>query len=91
MMEEKQNTEKKERAMRENESPKAGDEAMSHLNLTHDLRDLLNRYSCENGSGTPDYVLCQFLLESLTAFDRATNVRSVHQNGSTKLEAHYEV
>jgi hypothetical protein len=35
----------------------------------------LNRHSRENGSNTPDFVLAQFLLDALKAFDRAVNLR----------------
>lgn len=40
-----------------------------------ELTSLLNRYSKENGSNTPDYVLASFLQNSLAAFDMAINQR----------------
>lgn len=41
-----------------------------------DLRALINRYSKENESNTPDFVLAEFLLQVLEAFNRATNTRT---------------
>jgi hypothetical protein len=44
-------------------------------NLRGELQVLLNRYSAENGSNTPDFILAQFLDDSLLAFDHAVNAR----------------
>lgn len=41
-----------------------------------ELAALINTYSLENGSNTPDYVLAKFLEEALVAFDEAVNLRS---------------
>ena len=41
-----------------------------------ELEDLINRHSKENGSDTPDFILARYLLGCLTAFDRATIVRT---------------
>ena len=41
-----------------------------------DLRDLINRYSRENGSDTPDFILAQYLLACLAAFDSALQGRA---------------
>jgi hypothetical protein len=41
------------------------------------LRRLLNCESAENGSDTPDFILAQYLLDCLDAFDKAANRRSV--------------
>jgi len=40
-----------------------------------ELERLINCHSFENGSNTPDFILAQFLHESLLAFDRAVNER----------------
>ena len=40
-----------------------------------DLAALLNKYSAENGSNTPDYVLAAYLRGCLAAFDLATRSR----------------
>ena len=44
--------------------------------LLEDLRTALNRNSAENGSDTADFVLAQFLLHCLDAFDYATRYRA---------------
>lgn len=41
-----------------------------------ELSVLLNRHSMENRSDTPDWILRDFLCDSLRAFDRATEQRS---------------
>jgi hypothetical protein len=41
------------------------------------LRALINRYSMENGSGTPDYMLAAFLMGCLDSFNEAVNRRDV--------------
>lgn len=40
-----------------------------------ELSALLNRYSRENASNTPDYILAAYLVACLEAFDTATNLR----------------
>lgn len=42
------------------------------VSLESEVTDLLNRHSAENASDTPDFVLAEFLLRCLTAFDLAT-------------------
>lgn len=46
--------------------------------LESELAEVLNRHSCENASNTPDYVLAQYLLSCLAAFDVATRARERH-------------
>lgn len=41
-----------------------------------DLEHIINCHSKENGSNTPDFILANFLLSCLHAFDHATNWRS---------------
>lgn len=48
--------------------------------FAQELTELVNRYSKENGSNTPDYVLANFLQNSLAAFDLAVNQRADHGN-----------
>lgn len=50
-----------------------------------ELRSLINRYSIENGSNTPDYILADYLNECLCSFNRATNRRTNHSNCSCNL------
>jgi hypothetical protein len=40
-----------------------------------ELEHLINCYSRENGSDTPDFILADYLCGCLEAFDRATNRR----------------
>lgn len=40
-----------------------------------DLESLLNRYSKENESNTPDYILAHYIKYSLIAYNQATNLR----------------
>jgi hypothetical protein len=46
------------------------------MTLRDALQHLLNRFSAENESNTPDYVLAQFLVDCLAAFDKAVNART---------------
>jgi len=43
--------------------------------LRREITSALNRASAENESDTPDFVLAEFLLDALKAFDRATQQR----------------
>lgn len=40
-----------------------------------ELRSLINRYSKENGSNTPDFQLAKYLLGCLELFDQTVNFR----------------
>lgn len=42
-----------------------------------ELEELINRYSMENRSNTPDYILAQYLFACLMAFNEATTSREV--------------
>lgn len=41
------------------------------------LQKLLNEYSREHESNTPDFILARFILEAVKAFDNAANTRDV--------------
>ena len=43
--------------------------------LMQEITDALNRCSAENGSNTPDWILAQYLLGCLAAFNEATKGR----------------
>lgn len=45
------------------------------ISLESDLAELLNRYSAENGSDTPDFILANYLRQCLAAFDWAVRRR----------------
>lgn len=47
----------------------------SKENFTKELEQLINRYSMENGSNTPDFILAEFLVNALEAFDKSVNRR----------------
>lgn len=39
------------------------------------IAEALNRFSAENGSNTPDFILAQYLLACLAAFNEASRAR----------------
>jgi len=43
--------------------------------LEHAIRDLLNNFSAENGSDTPDFLLADFLLACLDTFNKTVKAR----------------
>jgi hypothetical protein len=43
--------------------------------FNHELQALLNRYSKESKSNTPDYILATYLQDCLKAFNKAVNGR----------------
>ena len=45
------------------------------MSFEEELTGLLNRYSIENESDTPDFVLAQFVLDCLGAWKKATAAR----------------
>lgn len=47
------------------------------MNLRQELTALLNKHSAENGSNTPDWILADYLLRSLDAFEQATKAREI--------------
>lgn len=46
--------------------------------LRREISAAINRTCRENGSNTPDYILAEFLVSCLTAFDTATRARAQH-------------
>jgi hypothetical protein len=49
-------------------------EAQSNL-LYQQLSELLNKYSRENESNTPDFILSAYMMNCLEAFENATKLR----------------
>ena len=45
------------------------------MTLEQEIQKAINRHSAESGSNTPDFILAQFLMKCLTAFDAATQQR----------------
>lgn len=45
------------------------------VSFEQELENLLNRYSMESGSDTPDFILCQYLQGCLDNFNRTIQER----------------
>lgn len=45
------------------------------MTLEQELREVLNRHSAENGSDIPDFILAEYLMGCLSAFNRAARQR----------------
>lgn len=43
--------------------------------LRSDIANVLNRHNTESGSNTPDFILADFLVDCLSAFDKALKRR----------------
>ena len=50
------------------------------MNFQEELQILLNRYSKENASNTPDFILAEYILMCLNAFNIATIERNAWYN-----------
>lgn len=50
-------------------------EEASKVAFNEAIRAAINRYSRENGSNTPDYILADYLCACLAAFEYANNTR----------------
>ena len=48
---------------------------MQKRDFKQELAELLNYYTKENGSDTPDFILAQYLVDVLKAFDTAMENR----------------
>jgi hypothetical protein len=44
-------------------------------NFQKELEAIINRYSMENGSNTPDFMLAEYLVECLVAYNNITKKR----------------
>ena len=53
--------------------------------LRRELARTLNRHSAENKSNTPDFILAQFLIEAIRAFDAAVTARDQWYLGEGKM------
>ncbi len=54
----------------------ADEQAGTAVALRDELTALLNKHSVENGSDTPDFILADYMLNCLTAFDEAVKART---------------
>ncbi len=61
---------------------------MNDQTFESELISLLNRYSLENGSNTPDFILARYLIDCLEAYNNALCRRSRwwHGNGPRIIE-----
>ena len=48
-----------------------------------ELKALINKHNVEYGSGTPDFLLAQYLMACLSAFNQATRLREGWWAGKT--------
>ena len=56
------------------------------MTLKKEIENMLNKHSAENGSDTPDYILAQYLIQCLEAFDSAVMARDVwHGRGNIEV------
>ena len=58
------------------DSPVSEEAVVRRENFGQELRRLINYHSRENGSDTPDFVLAEYLVACLDAFDKATARRA---------------
>ena len=49
---------------------------MSKINFRKELENLINCESLEGESDTPDFILADYLVDCLAAFDKAVNQRA---------------
>lgn len=47
----------------------------NELTFKKDLTSLINKYSLENGSNTPDFVLSEYLVMCLKAFNKSHQMK----------------
>jgi len=56
-------------------------------NFMDELRTLINKYSKENSSDTPDYILAEYLNDCLAAWDKAIGARRNWYSEGSEHEA----
>lgn len=62
------------------------------IKFDKELTTLLNKYSVDNDTNTPDFILSRYLLDCLFGFGIALNLREEHSNGKkNKVSAEYGV
>lgn len=60
----------------------------SKLTFEEALTNLINRYSMENGSNTPDYILAKYLCECLDNYDNIVRTREMWHGRSLRAVGH---
>jgi hypothetical protein len=58
---------------------------MNIENFRKELKDLINYHSMENGSNTPDFILADYLVECLEAYNKAVKSRETWYGREPKL------
>jgi hypothetical protein len=58
------------------------------LEFRRELEGLINKHSIESASDTPDFILCQYLIDCLNAFDRAVIARQKWLAHADKWHGH---
>lgn len=68
--------------------PSSTDSTKPEERFRKELEALLNAHSCENASDTPDFILADYLIECLAAYDKAVTRRTLWYNpvASVRLE-----
>jgi len=59
---------------------------MSNQGFRKDLEKLINTYTLENVSDTPDFILAQLMIKALEAFEHAANERDAWRNYGDLLD-----
>jgi hypothetical protein len=54
------------------------------MTLKKEIENTINKHSAECGSDTPDYILAQYLIQCLEAFDSAVMAREVWYGRTTE-------
>lgn len=54
---------------------------MNIVDFEKELEKLINKYSIENGSNTPDFLLTKYLMGCLHNYNSATNARDKYLTG----------
>lgn len=54
------------------------DNKIDRQRIEREFAEVINKNSLENGSDTPDYILAEYLVNCLDAFNRATKERKRH-------------
>lgn len=57
------------------------------MSLRRDIEHALNKASAENNSNTPDFILAEYLLDCLTAFDKGVTRREEWYGRKEKQDA----
>lgn len=57
------------------------------LSFDEDLQQVINRHSAEAPSGTPDFILAEYLTACLKAFNEAVSIRAQWRGETVDLPA----